>query len=451
MSETLLFRQATLPSGEQADVLVRDGLIAEMGSVTNNDARVIDAAGLQMLPGLIDLHTHLREPGFEQSETVLTGSQAAAVGGFTTVFPMANTSPVADNASVVELELSRGREAGYVQVQPIGAVTAGLAGTELADLKGMADSRARVRVFSDDGKCVHDPLVMRRALEYVSAFDGVIAQHAQEPRLTEGAQMNEGEVASRLGLAGWPAIAEETIIARDVLIAESVGSALHVCHLSTAGSVDVIRWAKARGIRVTAEVTPHHLLLTEDLAESYDARFKVNPPLRSSEDVMAVRRGLADGTIDIVATDHAPHPTESKECEWDVAAFGMVGLESALSIVLHTMVETGELNWSDVERVMSRTPATIGRLEWRGLAVGAPARLTLVDPAEHRVFSTDHLASRSDNSPYLGRELPGRVLFTAFDGYLTVDAGTLVPAETVAAHAVARLLATGSPEGAPRG
>lgn len=219
MSDQLLFRQATLPSGEQADVLVRDGLIVEMGSVTNKHARVIDAAGLQMLPGLVDLHTHLREPGFEQSETVLTGSQAAAVGGYTTVFPMANTSPVADNASVVELELSRGREAGYVQVQPIGAVTAGLAGAELADLKGMADSRARVRVFSDDGKCVHDPLVMRRALEYVSAFDGVIAQHAQEPRLTEGAQMNEGEMASRLGLAGWPAIAEETIIARDVLIA----------------------------------------------------------------------------------------------------------------------------------------------------------------------------------------------------------------------------------------
>ena len=437
MSEQLLFRQATLPSGEQADVLVRDGLIVEMGNVTSKDARVVDAAGLQMLPGLVDLHTHLREPGFEQSETVLTGSQAAAVGGFTTVFPMANTSPVADNASVVELELARGREAGYVQVQPIGAVTAGLAGAELADLKGMADSRARVRVFSDDGKCVHDPLVMRRALEYVSAFDGVIAQHAQEPRLTEGAQMNEGEMASRLGLAGWPAIAEETIIARDVLIAESVGAALHVCHLSTAGSVEVIRWAKARGIRVTAEVTPHHLLLTEDLAESYDARFKVNPPLRSTEDVVAVRQGLADGTIDIVATDHAPHPVEAKECEWDAAAFGMVGLESALSIVLLTMIETGHLSWSDVERVMSRTPSQIGRLEWAGLAVGAPARLTLVDTDVRTVFSTELLAGRSHNSPYLGRELPGRVLYTAFDGYLTVDEGTLVPAESVAAHAEA--------------
>jgi dihydroorotase len=249
--------------------------------------------------------------------------------------------------------------------------------------------------------------------------------------------MNEGEMASRLGLAGWPAIAEETIIARDVLIAESVGAALHVCHLSTAGSVDIIRWAKARGIRVTAEVTPHHLLLTEDLAESYDARFKVNPPLRSTEDVVAVRQGLADGTIDIVATDHAPHPVESKECEWDVAAFGMVGLEAALSIVLLTMVETGAFSWSDVERVMSRTPSQIGRVNWNGLALGAPARLTLVDPTVRDVFSSQHLAGRSYNSPYLGRELPGRVLYTAFDGYLTVDEGTLVPAEAVSAHALA--------------
>ncbi len=447
MSNSLLFRQATLPGGEQADVLVRDGLIAEIGSVSSDASRVIDAAGLHILPGLVDLHTHLREPGFEASETILTGSQAAAAGGFTTVFPMANTSPVADNASVVELELSRGREAGYVQVQPIGAVTAGLAGTALADLKGMADSRARVRVFSDDGKCVHDPLVMRRALEYVSAFDGVIAQHAQEPRLTEHAQMNEGELASRLGLAGWPAIAEETIIARDVLIAESVGAALHICHLSTAGSVDVVRWAKQRGIRVTAEVTPHHLLLTEDLAESYDARFKVNPPLRTSEDVLAVRRGLADGTIDIVATDHAPHPSESKECEWDVAAFGMVGLESALSIVLLTMVETGELTWADVERVMSRTPAQIGRLDWQGLSVGAPARLTLVDSGARQVFGTEHLAGRSTNSPYLGRELPGRIMYTAFDGYLTVDDGSVVPADTVAGHALDHAMSRGEARG----
>ena len=447
MSNSLLFRQATLPGGEQADVLVRDGLIAEIGSVSSDASRVIDADGLRILPGLVDLHTHLREPGFEESETILTGSQAAAAGGYTTVFPMANTSPVADNASVVELELSRGREAGYVQVQPIGAVTAGLAGTALADLKGMADSRARVRVFSDDGKCVHDPLVMRRALEYVSAFDGVIAQHAQEPRLTEHAQMNEGEMASRLGLAGWPAIAEETIVARDVLIAESVGAALHICHLSTAGSVDVVRWAKQRGIRVTAEVTPHHLLLTEDLAKSYDARFKVNPPLRTSEDVLAVRRGLADGTIDIVATDHAPHPSESKECEWDVAAFGMVGLESALSIVLLTMVETGELSWVDVERVMSRTPAQIGRLDWQGLSVGAPARLTLVDPGARQVFATEHLAGRSTNSPYLGRELPGRIVYTAFDGYLTVDDGSVVPADTVAGHALDHAMQRGVPRG----
>ncbi|CAB4905017.1 MAG: dihydroorotase [Actinobacteria bacterium] len=441
MSSSVLISGATIADGTSSDILVVDGLIAKVGKVSDKTDRVIDATGLLALPGLIDLHTHLREPGFEQSETVLTGSQAAAKGGFTTVFPMANTSPVADNASVVELEQSRGIEAGYVQVQPIGAVTAGLLGTHLADLRGMADSRARVRVFSDDGKCVHDPLVMRRALEYVLAFDGVIAQHAQEPRLTEQAQMNEGEIASRLGLAGWPAIAEETIIARDVLIAESVGAALHVCHLSTAGSVDIVRWAKARGIRVTAEVTPHHLLLTEDLAVSYDARYKVNPPLRRQEDVLAVRAGLADGTIDIVATDHAPHPSEDKECEWDVAAFGMVGLESALSIVQQTMVESGQLSWADVVRVMSSMPARIGRLPWSGLAAGAPASITLVDPTARSVFSVDHLAGKSQNSPYFGRELPGRVVHTMFNGYLTVENGQLVDAETVASAARLRVAA----------
>ena len=246
---------------------------------------------------------------------------------------MPNTSPVADTAGVVEQELALGEAAGFVHVQPIGAVTVGQKGERLAELGAMASSRARVRVFSDDGFCVFDPLIMRRALEYVKAFDGVVAQHAQDPRLTEGAQMNEGAVSAELGLAGWPAVAEESIIARDVLLAEHVGSRLHVCHLSTAGSVDIIRWAKKRGVNVTAEVTPHHLLLSEELVRGYDARFKVNPPLRRDEDVQAVREGLADGTIDIVATDHAPHPDESKSCEWQAAANGMVGLESALRVV----------------------------------------------------------------------------------------------------------------------
>jgi dihydroorotase len=299
----------------------------------------------------------------------------------------------------------------------------------------MARSRARVRVFSDDGFCVFDPLIMRRALEYVKAFDGVIAQHAQDPRLTEGAQMNEGAVSAELGLAGWPAVAEESIIARDVLLAEHVGSRLHVCHLSTAGSVDIIRWAKKRGIAVTAEVTPHHLLLTEDLVRGYDARFKVNPPLRRAEDVHAVREGLADGTIDIVATDHAPHPAEAKACEWQAAANGMVGLESALRVVHHAMVETGLLDWADVARVMSSAPAAIGRLQGHGrpLAVGEPAHLALYDDAVRATFAAEDLRGRSTNSPYLGRELPGSTRWTFRAGTATVRDGVLVDAAEVRA------------------
>jgi dihydroorotase len=379
----------------------------------------------------------LREPGFEQSETVLTGTRAAAAGGFTTVFAMANTSPVADTAGVVEQVLTLGDTAGYATVRPIGAVTVGLEGERLAELGAMADSRARVRVFSDDGKCVSDPLLMRRALEYVKAFDGVIAQHAQEPRLTAGAQMNEGALSGELGLTGWPAVAEESIIARDVLLAEHVGSRLHVCHVSTAGSVDVIRWAKARGIDVTAEVTPHHLILTEYLARGYDARYKVNPPLRRSEDVEALRAGLADGTIDIVATDHAPHPVESKDCEWDAAAFGMVGLESALSVVHASVVQNGMLGWADVARVLSHTPARIGRLSSHGhaLEAGAPAEFTLYDPQASREFSTGDLAGKGVNSPYLSMTLPGRVVATFHHGYPTVFDGAVVDAAEVAGRA----------------
>lgn len=435
-NERFLVRGATLPDGSRTDLLLADGRIAELGTrLSSSGATTVDADGLIALPGLVDLHTHLREPGYEQSETVLTGSQAAARGGFTSVFAMANTSPAQDTAGVVEQVLALGERAGYVTVQPIGAVTVGLAGKQLAELGAMAASRARVRVFSDDGFCVSDPLLMRRALEYVKAFDGVVAQHAQEPRLTEKAQMNEGALSGELGLTGWPAVAEESVIARDVLLAEHVGSRLHVCHVSTAGSVDVIRWAKARGIAVTAEVTPHHLLLTEDLVVGYDARFKVNPPLRRREDVEALRAGLADGTIDIVATDHAPHPVESKDCEWEAAANGMVGLESALSVVHASVVSNGLLDWSDVARVLSITPARIGRLAGHGhpLEAGAPAELTLYDPAVSRVFSRDDLASKGVNSPYLGMTLPGRVQATFHRGYATVLDGALRPAADVAA------------------
>ena len=412
------------PNGGQAvDIEITDGKISQIAKVNTLKAD-IDGMGLIALPGLVDLHTHLREPGREDSETVATGSMAAARGGFTAVHAMANTTPVADNAGVVEQIYRLGQESGNCDVFPVGAVTQGLAGTALAELGAMADSAARVRVFSDDGKCVHDPVLMRRALEYVKAFDGCVAQHAQEPKLTEDSQMNEGEVSSVLGLRGWPKVAEEAIIARDVLLAEHVGARLHICHLSTAGSVEIIRWAKSRGISVTAEVTPHHLLLTDETARTYDPVYKVNPPLRTAQDVEALRAALADGTIDIVATDHAPHPSEDKECEWSAAAFGMVGLETALPIVNTVMVQTGLMTWSDVARVMSVAPAQIGRLESHGneLAVGQPANFTLFD-AEHKVVvDRKETASKSLNNPFHGMELSGRVGLTMLRGKITFKA-----------------------------
>ncbi len=424
---------ATLPDGTRRDLVVENGVFVDAPSADTT----IDADGLVALPGLVDLHTHLREPGFEQSETVLTGSRAAAIGGYTAVFAMANTMPVQDTAGVVEQVQSLGQRHGYVTVRPIGAVTVGLAGERLSEIGAMAQSKAKVRVFSDDGMCVHDPLLMRRALEYVTTFGGVVAQHAQDPRLTVGAQLNEGPLSSELGLVGWPAVAEESIIARDVLLAQHVGARLHVCHVSTAGSVDIIRWAKARGVAVTAEVTPHHLLLTEELARGYDSRFKVNPPLRRDDDVAALRAALADGTIDIVATDHAPHPVEAKDCAWDEAANGMVGLESALSVVQRAMVDTGMLDWSGVARVMSSAPAAIGLLDGyqTPFAVGSPANITLYDPTVERSFSTDLLRGKGVNSPYLGRPLPGQVIATMHDGRMTVVDGELVAADTVAEQA----------------
>ncbi|MBE0009826.1 MULTISPECIES: dihydroorotase [unclassified Arthrobacter] len=423
-----LIRGAALLGQERADLLIADGVIAGVGpGLTAAGATVIDADGLVALPGLVDLHTHLREPGREDAETVETGTRAAARGGFTAVHAMANSTPVADTAGVVEQVYSLGRRAGWVEVRPVGAVTVGLGGTQLAELGAMADSRAGVRVFSDDGVCVSDPVLMRRALEYVKAFDGVIAQHAQEPRLTEGAQMNEGAVSAVLGLTGWPAVAEESIIARDVLLAHHVQSRLHVCHVSTAGSVEIIRWAKARGIRVTAEVTPHHLLLTDDLVRTYNPVYKVNPPLRTGEDVQALREALADGTIDIVGTDHAPHPSEHKDCEWAQAAMGMTGLETALSVVQHTMINTGLMDWKGFARVTSHTPATIGRLDRQGrpLAEGEAANVTLVDPEARWVVDPDKMATMGRNSPFAGTELPGAVHATFFRGHPTVLDGRL--------------------------
>ncbi|MBO9556555.1 dihydroorotase [Cellulomonas sp.] len=430
MSTRYLLLDVAPLGGEATDVLLADGVIAVIGedaqAQAGDDATVLDCHGLVLLPGLVDLHTHLREPGREDAETIRSGTRAAALGGFTAVHAMANTTPTQDTAGVVEQVWRLGREAGWVDVHPVGAVTVGLEGERLAELGAMAESQAQVRVFSDDGKCVHDPVVMRRALEYVKAFDGVVAQHAQEPRLTEGAQMHEGVVSAELGLAGWPAVAEEAIIARDVLLAEHVGSRLHVCHLSTAGSVEIIRWAKSRGIDVTAEVTPHHLILTDELARGYDPVYKVNPPLRTQRDVEAVRAGLEDGTIDIVATDHAPHTREDKDCEWAAAAFGMTGLETALSVVQETMVDTGRMTWADVARVLSTAPARIGRVSDHGrpIAVGEPANLVLVDPAARRTVEPEQQATKSVNSPFRGRDLSGCVIATFLRGRATVLDGS---------------------------
>ncbi len=403
--------------GEPVDVRLDGGRIAEIGrGLTAGDSQVHDLAGCVLLPGLVDLHTHLREPGREDAETVESGTLAAALGGFTAVHAMANTDPVADTAGVVEQVYRLGQEAGHCDVAPVGAVTVGLAGEQMAELGAMADSAARVRVFSDDGKCVSDASLMRRALEYVKAFDGVIAQHAQEPRLTVGAQMNEGVVSSRLGLTGWPAVAEEAIIARDCLLTDHVKSRLHVCHVSTAGSVELIRWAKDRGVEVTAEVTPHHLVLTDDLAESYDPVYKVNPPLRTQADVEALRAGLADGTVDVVATDHAPHALEDKESEWGAASPGMTGLETALAVVVDAMGPG--FSWRTLAARMSETPARIGRLEGHGrpLAVGEPANLTVVDPGRSWTVDAKDMATRSSNTPFAGRVLPVRVVATFLRG-----------------------------------
>jgi len=425
MTNKFLLKAVNL-EGSVVDIAIADGTVQQIGSNISLDGAVaIDCTQSVALPGLVDLHTHLREPGKEDAETVLSGSRAGARGGYVALSAMANTSPVADTAGVVEQVYRLGQDAGLLDVFPIGAVTQGIAGEHLAEIGAMADSVARVRVFSDDGNCVSDPLMMRRALEYVKKFDGVIAQHAQEPRLTDQSQMNEGFVSSQLGLKGWPAIAEESIIARDVLLADHVQARLHICHVTTRGGVEIIRWAKSRGIQVTAEVTPHHLLLTDELARSYDPIYKVNPPLRTESDVMALREALAEGVIDIVATDHAPHPSETKECEWQAASFGMLGLETALSIVNLTMVESRLMKWSDVADRMSTAPAKIGRYENHGhqIAVGKPAHITVMNPTATYRVDRDRMASRSRNTPFHGMELPGTIQATFFQGQLTYQAG----------------------------
>ena len=421
----IILRNAIDTNGKIVEVVIEDGKIA-LAASEGTDYQVVDCTGLHVLPGFVDLHTHLREPGFEQSETILSGSMAAAAGGYTAVHAMANTFPVADTAGVVDQIWFLGRQAGLVHVQPVGAITVGLKGEQLAEIGAMAESRAKVSIFSDDGNCLADSLLMRRALEYVKSFDGVIAQHAQDPRLTQNAQMNEGELSARLGLSGWPAVAEESIIARDIMLAEHVGSRLHVCHVSTAGSVELIRQAKQRGVKVSAEVTPHHLLLTEDLASGYNPLFKVNPPLRTEADVLALRSGLVDGTIDVIATDHAPHPKEAKDTEWAAASFGMLGLETAFAIALEVLVISGASSLNRLAAVMSTRAAEISGLVDHGryLSSGARANLTLANLDEKWV-SVPQSLSRSENNPFVGRQLTGRVIHTIYDGNFSYRDGNI--------------------------
>lgn len=412
-----LISDVQLPDDTTTDLHIAEGRIVDEAPANSEH---IDAAGLIALPGLVDPHTHLREPGREDAETVASGSLAAARGGYTAVCAMANTQPVTDTAEKAEHILQLGEAAGLVQVAPIGAVTKGLAGKELAELGLMNQSRAAVRIFSDDGLCVMDSALMRRALEWVKPFDGVIAQHAQDTGLAgPGACCHESEISGRLGLGGWPTVAESTIIARDVMLAEATGSRIHVCHISTAEGVDVVRWAKKRGIRVSAEVTPHHLLLDTELLTDYDTTFKVNPPLRTSEHRAAILEALIDGTIDVVGTDHAPHAPQDKDHAFVDARPGMLGLEQALAVIMEVALD--RLGWAGIAQRMSYAPARLAGLTGQGrpLAVGEPANLVLVDPSTRAVVDRNDSASLSRNNPYHGRELPDPVRLTMWGGKIT--------------------------------
>ncbi|MBY3985162.1 dihydroorotase [Rhodococcus fascians] len=414
--------------GPETNVLITGEEIVEIGPDVDADyADVVEARGQVLLPGFVDMHTHLREPGREDTETIESGSAAAALGGYTAVFAMANTSPVADSVVVTDHVWRRGQEVGLVDVHPVGAVTVGLEGKQLAEMATMAAGVGRVKMFSDDGHCVDDPLIMRRALEYSSSLGVLIAQHAEEPRLTVGSVAHEGPNAARLGLNGWPRAAEESIVARDALLARDANARVHICHASTAGTVELLKWARGQGISITAEVTPHHLLLDDSRLETYDAVNKVNPPLREKSDVDALRRGLADGVIDCVATDHAPHAEQDKCCEFSIARPGMLGLETALSIVVDTMVNPGLLDWRGVARVMSERPAEIVGLadQGRPIEVGEIANLTLVDPKADWTVSGKKLASVAHNTPFEDMSFSSKVTTTVFRGRITVRDGVV--------------------------
>ena len=401
----------------KVDLVIDKGIITSIESATNSGD--YDMGGLVALPGFVDLHTHLREPGFEASETVLTGSRAAASGGYTAVFAMANTQPVADNAGVVTQVYELGRKAGLVEVRPVGAITKNLEGQELAHLGGMAGSKAKVNLFSDDGHCVSDAALMKTAMEYLKPLGGTIAQHAQEPSLTRGSQVNEGEISRITGLKGWPSSAEESIILRDILLSGQTGCPLHICHVTSQLGVELIRWGKQRGFPVTAEVTPHHLMLTELSAQNYDTRYKVNPPLRTREDSEALIEGLVDGTLDVIGTDHAPHASDLKDQEWESAAFGMTGLEQAYQVAHKVLISSGRSDWKRLQEVLSSKPAQIGGLDNHGsIEIGKQANLAIVDPEKTSLIEGNKY-SKSSNNPYVGMEFDSDVVHTIFGGNFT--------------------------------
>ncbi|QGU02103.1 Dihydroorotase [Corynebacterium kalinowskii] len=433
-SESLLLKNVK-PYGEDlVDVFIEDGVITQMGASLEVSAdREIDGHGQILLPGLVDMHVHLREPGREDTETLATGSAAAAKGGFTAVFTMANTIPVMDQPTIAESVWLKSQAIGLCDVHPIGSITKGLEGKEITEFGMMARSAAKVRMFSDDGKCVDNPMIMRRAIEYAKGQDVLLAQHCEDLRLSDGAPAHEGQTAARLGLRGWPRAAEESIVARDSLLTRDYGTRMHICHLSTVGSVELVKWAKAQGIPITAEVTPHHLILTDKLLESYDGVYRVNPPLREDHDTAALREALLDGTIDCVATDHAPHGSEEKCVEFEHARPGMLGLETSLSIIADTFVRSGLADWRWVAKVMSERPAEIVRLPGHGrpIAVGEPANLTLVDPERTWVARGEEMDSKAENTPYEGMEFHSKVTTTILRGHVTCAEGKAAEPNTV--------------------
>ncbi len=410
---------------KKADILLAEGKIAAIGEgLSAADAQVIDATGKYVVPGLIDMHVHLRDPGLEAKEDIYTGTRAAAMGGFTSVACMPNTRPVIDNISGIGYVQNRAQSAGAVNVYPIGAITKGSEGKELAEIGDMVQAGAVA--VSDDGKPVSNAQVMRLAFEYAKMFDIPVIAHSEDLYLAEGGQMHEGYVSTVLGLKGIPAAAEEVMIARDCLLAEYTGGRLHVAHVSTAGAVEIIRRAKARGVKVTAEVTPHHLTLTDEAVRGFDTNTKVNPPLRGTADIAALIAGLKDGTLDSIATDHAPHAFEEKDVEYRYAPFGISGLETAVPLVLQALVHSGEMKLEEVVAAMTLQPARILGLDKGTLETGKDADVTILDPAFEHTLDPQRFVSKGKNSPYGGRQVKGRVVATIVAGEVVMQEGRLL-------------------------